>query len=151
MTPFALRALDRGLTAVLVSMLRLAEEELAMNVGAGRIEKCRPVADRVIEEVAARAEQVSGEKRVGDLVRQMAKLRLDEWLAAARNRAGGRNLGYLADRSGVTAALLRKPEEGDWRIFTCLNSLRDVEPTVGLVLVDKPGESGGPAPPGVTA
>jgi hypothetical protein len=28
------------------------------------------------------------------------------------------------------------PSEDDWDTFTCLNSLRDVEPTAGFVLVE---------------
>jgi len=33
-------------------------------------------------------------------------------------------------------ALLTKPDEEDWETFTCLNSLRDVEPGVALILKD---------------
>jgi hypothetical protein len=32
--------------------------------------------------------------------------------------------------------LLKKPTDEDWDTFTCLNSLRDVEPNVPLVLKD---------------
>ncbi len=34
----------------------------------------------------------------------------------------------------VASTLLKDPERGNWQPFTCLNSLRDVEPTVYLIL-----------------
>ena len=37
---------------------------------------------------------------------------------------------------GVTLGLLRHPGLDPWDDFTCLNSLRDVEPSVGLIFHD---------------
>jgi hypothetical protein len=34
--------------------------------------------------------------------------------------------------------LLKQPGPGDWEWFTCLNSLRDVEGTVDLILDQNP-------------
>jgi hypothetical protein len=45
-------------------------------------------------------------------------------------------LGYDEERDGVTVGLLRRPCLDPWDDFTCLNSLRDVEPTVGLIFHD---------------
>ena len=53
-------------------------------------------------------------------------------------RTGGENLGYRAKRDGTTVPLLTKPGTGRWQKFTCLNSLRDVEPMSGFILVDDP-------------
>jgi hypothetical protein len=36
----------------------------------------------------------------------------------------------------VTVGLLSKPSIDPWDEFTCLNSLRDVEPTANLILDD---------------
>ena len=36
----------------------------------------------------------------------------------------------------MTVGLLHRPGIEPWDEFTCLNSLRDVEPTVGLILDD---------------
>ena len=36
----------------------------------------------------------------------------------------------------MTIGLLRKPSIEPWDEFTCLNSLRDVEPTANLILDD---------------
>ena len=66
----------------------------------------------------------------------MLERRLDEWRARADGLAGGARLGYKKKNDGVTKELLRVPSLGDWDNFTCLNSLRDVEPTVGLILSD---------------
>lgn len=66
----------------------------------------------------------------------MLERRLDEWRARADGLAGGARLGYKKKNDGVTKELLHVPSLGEWDNFTCLNSLRDVEPTVGLILSD---------------
>ena len=45
-------------------------------------------------------------------------------------------LGYDEERDGITVGLLHRPGLEPWDDFTCLNSLRDVEPNVGLILHD---------------
>lgn len=47
------------------------------------------------------------------------------------------HLGYRDGRDGTTRGLLRPPGEGEWERFTCLNSLRDVEGTVHLILTEE--------------
>lgn len=39
-------------------------------------------------------------------------------------------------QKGTTVSLLQRPGLERWEEFTCLNSLRDVEPTVKLVIED---------------
>ena len=46
------------------------------------------------------------------------------------------SLGYKKRNDGRTLGLLQSPEQGRWEPFTCLNSLRDVEPTANLILAD---------------
>jgi hypothetical protein len=46
-------------------------------------------------------------------------------------------LGYKPKKDGLTLGLLKATEAGRWEEFTCLNSLRDVEPGVGLILDDR--------------
>ena len=62
--------------------------------------------------------------------------RLDQWLAEAQKAAGGRVLAYDEKKDGVTVGLLNRPSLDAWDDFTCLNSLREVEPTAGLILDD---------------
>ena len=45
-------------------------------------------------------------------------------------------LGYRDAKDGITVPLLRQPGIDPWDDFTCLSSLRDVEPMIGLVLAD---------------
>ena len=90
---------------------------------------------RAIERVARRAELVSGDSKVGADVRKMLQHRVDAWLAEAAQDVGS-SLGYRSKKDGTTRALLRSAGGEPWQTFTCLNSLRDVEATVGLVLED---------------
>jgi hypothetical protein len=135
-TPFAARALDRGLSALLVSLVRLAGVEFNENARAEAIEGNHRYVQRAIEAITQRAKQVVGTNQIGDEVRALLQRRIDLWLAQARRPAGGSRLGYRDKRDQVTKGLLQKPGVGRWEPFTCLNSLREVEPTVGLVLDD---------------
>ncbi len=45
-------------------------------------------------------------------------------------------MGYDEERDGVTIGLLHRPGLESWDDFTCLNSLRDVEPNVDLIFHD---------------
>ena len=54
----------------------------------------------------------------------------------------GNQLGYETKKDGLTTGLLRKPSIEPWDEFTCLNSLRDVEPTANLILTDYGMDSG---------
>jgi len=135
-TPFAPRALDRGLSALLVSLVRLAGEEFNENARAEAIERHHRYVQRAMEAITQRAKQVVGTNQIGDEVRALLQRRLDLWLAQARRPAGGSRLGYRDKRDQITKGLLQKPGVGRWEPFTCLNSLREVEPSVGLVLDD---------------
>ena len=45
---------------------------------------------------------------------------------------------YKRQEGGATVGLLEQASDQDWEMFTCLNSLRDVEGTVDLVLDQNP-------------
>lgn len=136
MTPFAPRALDRGLTALLVALVRLTDGRYATNDSAARVDRGSETVKRAVEAVVRRASLVEESNEVGDRVRQGLERRLDEWLAEAAPKAGGAKLGYKGQRDGVTRALLQPAGSGRWGAFTCLNSLRDVESSVDLILED---------------
>jgi hypothetical protein len=135
-TPFALGAISRGLTALLVSCVRLQGSEFNPNKHASRIERNHPYIKEAIEIIARRAHLVGAGPEVEQLVRGELNERLDQWLAEAQKNVGGRTLGYDGERDGLTVGLLRRPSLDPWDDFTCLNSLRDVEPTVGLIFHD---------------
>lgn len=69
-------------------------------------------------------------------IRAMLERRLDDWLAKIDRLHGGAKLGYQEKKDAYTLALLNKPGIHRWNEFTCLNSLREVEPSVGLILDD---------------
>jgi hypothetical protein len=135
-TPFAPRALDRGLSALLVSLVRLCDGRYAANESASTLEREDPRVQRTIDVIAKRGELVEGQKAVGEMLRKQLERRIDEWLSAAEPKPGGARLAYKPKKDGVTRGLLTQPTAGRWSTFTCLNSLRDVEPSVELVLRD---------------
>ncbi len=136
-TPFSPRALDRGLTGVLAAAIRLQGEDFNANEAAGKIDRNHEFVQTALAGISRRAALVTGSNQVEDLVRQMLKKRLDEWLSQAEATTGGAILGYTSKKDGRTRGLLKKPEEEPFNLFTCLNSLRDVEPNVTLILQEQ--------------
>lgn len=64
-------------------------------------------------------------------VEELLRNRIDEWKKQAGNRAA--QLGYEGKKDGKTVGLLEHSAGQAWTPFTCLNSLRDVEPEVRLI------------------
>ncbi len=135
-TPFSPRALDRGLTGVLASLIRLPGDDFNDNPGAGRIVRQHPYVQQGREAIRRRAGLVKGSVADEALVDEMVQQRIDEWLSRAGAVTGGAILGYEPRKDGRTRGLLHQPADLGRDLFTCLNSLRDVEPTVALVLRD---------------
>ena len=159
-TPFAIRALDRGLTAVFVALLRQHLGSVANwnpNNGAQAVMTTgHPVVSEAIDRLATRAENVSGKPGMAAFVRAQLQQRLDEWAREQLKAAGGgATLGYQ-DKATVVG-LLSTPTVGDWPLWAVPNSLREVEPTINLIIDERdwsiehprpwaaPG-TGGPAP-----
>ena len=86
-----------------------------------------------VDAITRRAELIAGPDAAGE-VRQQLKRKMDLWQKTAQRTAQGSQLGYETKKDGVTVGLLRKPSISAWDEFTCLNSLRDVEPTANLIL-----------------
>ena len=135
-TPFAPRSIDRGLAALLVSLVRLGGSELNANPKAGGISRNHPYIQAAIEVILARAWAV-GDAKTRDRVKQELEAKLDYWLEQAQNSVGGTVLGYQTKKDGITIGLLEQPGPGGWQPFTCLNSLRNVEPSIGLILDER--------------
>lgn len=134
-TPFASRAVDRGLAAVLVSLIRLGDLSSNPNLGAEQVKLAHPRVAWALKEIARRAGRVLQDKASGAAVLEQSKKLLDNWLHEAGAQKGSR-LGYKQGNDGKTRALLKPAGAGTPEPFTCLNSLRDVEPTVALILED---------------
>jgi hypothetical protein len=139
-TPFSPRALDRGLTALLVSELRLTAFELNANEGANRLTRDNPLVAQAVDAIVQRAMRVSGDAAVAADVRQMLERDVDIWLSEIQKKQSAAGvLGYKASPDGRTVNLLKSAESQATHLrepFTCLNSLRDVEPSVNLVLME---------------
>lgn len=141
-TPFALGALSRGLAGLLVSLVRLRGTEFNANESAAKIQITDPYVQDAIETIAKRAAAVGDGQAVADLVRAELSSKVDLWNAEAQNTTGGRTLTYTepwgkgGPTKGTTVNLLHRPGLERWEEFTCLNSLREVEPSVKLIVDD---------------
>jgi hypothetical protein len=146
-TPFAARARDRGLAALLVAHLRLMGTEFNKDDRAANLlSTTHPLVLAAIDDLSKRAALVT-KPAVGEAVRKELTELVDDWVHKAQQKTGGTHLAYSGRnaKDGLTVPLLRRPEIAGWSPFTCLNSLREVEPTVGLILNDQPFDSGPPA------
>lgn len=141
-TPFAPRALDRGLTGMLVSMLRLGNAPLNPNTGAAQLDDLsRPEIKSSRATVQDRAGNVTGSMTVHADTGDMLAERFDRWVQEAGRP--GRVLGYEKG-GGTVAPLLSRPGLGAWELFTAPTSMREVEPGVRLVM-DRAKVDDGPA------
>jgi hypothetical protein len=135
-TPFSARALDRGLSGVMVALMRLWDMHLNGNLKAGELPDTDLLIPQVFDLLARRGENAIDDATVGGRIREMLDRRRDDWLSRVRNQKDYK-LGYKSE-GGATVALLEQASNSDWKMFTCLNSLRDVEGTVDLVLDQNP-------------
>lgn len=127
-TPFASRARDRGLAAVLVSMLRLSDTELAKNVNAGKIDKVNDLSMEIISVFLERAKKMK-------LPTNSIKIHLEELIEAWNNDANKSKLNYFKRMTESESNLLY--QLGSTRskgTFKTPNSMRDVESTAGIYL-----------------
>ena len=154
-TPFSEGAVRRGLAALLVSLVRLEGWTFNDNPDAERMATHRHdgEVDRAIDAILERTDAVASDNAVVDRVRESVKELADDWTGRAQRLHGGKKLGYREKKDGETRALITAPDDGPWQLFTCLYSMREVEPTANLVLqdfgMDAPAEEPlvGAAPP----
>jgi len=141
-TPFAPGALSRGLAGLFVGLIRLRGMPFNPNEAASRIQTTDPYVQDAIDVIVRRAAMIGDGAEVADFVLAELRNKLDLWGAEAQNTSGGRTLTYREPRGsggpqrGTTVSLLRRPGLDRWREFTCLNSLREVEPGVKLIIED---------------
>ncbi len=142
-TPFSAGALSRGLAGLLVTLVRLRGVEFNPNESAARIQVTDPYVQDAIDTIAKRAGLIGDDgNRLADVVRAELQSKVDLWKAEAQNTTGGRVLTYDQPRGGngpkrgTTVSLLQHTGLERWQEFTCLNSLREVEPSVKLIIDD---------------
>jgi hypothetical protein len=136
-TPFARRALDRGLTAVLVALVRHEHAHRALgdrtnpNAAAQRV----PIEDAAIGGVADylrdRAMRSAGDAATARAVGELARNRLDAWFARERRtEKESASLSYAK----AAPTLLDDGLSVRWNEWSAPNSLRDVEREINLQL-----------------
>jgi len=132
-TPFAPRALDRGLTGTMVSLLRLNHNEFNPNQGAEKLDDTtKPEVPLVKQAFSDRAWKVKDQTAKQNSEAMVAE-RIDLWVREANT--AGRRLGYETERrQGDMVALLNKPGITAWDKFTVPLSMREVEPGVQLIM-----------------
>lgn len=133
LTPFAARAIDRGLAALLVSLVRLDSDTYNANKTAAGVNAQDEQVVEAINTIVERAELIVKPDEAKHIRARLVAL-LDKWRADAKRPTGGQLLGYKTEKDGVTVGLLQQAGLGVWEDFTCLMSLREVEPSVSLIL-----------------
>jgi len=155
-TPFADRAMDRGLAAVLVALVRHARPEFESETGAQRVPDHKADKDiqKLIEVVATRAGFVTGDPAVAQRARQQAVSLLDLW-AHRRKELDNVGLTYRKQSDTAVPLLVSSPTKTDE--FSVGWSLREIEPEINLIIsvpapeiVDSPGWAYGPPKDNVT-
>jgi hypothetical protein len=136
-TPFSEGATYRGLAALLVALIRLRgvefnKNELAMRM---RTDTTHPFVTDAIAWIVRRAKLVGGNDTARKVEAEL-KQKVDQWQSRAIRLSGGSRLGYEGKKDSETVPLLSRPGIETWDEYTCLNSLRDVEPTSLLILDD---------------
>ena len=144
-TPFADRAVDRGLTGVLVSLIRESELAYNGNKRAEDFDSGSKLAAYVVRYLRRRARSTT-DQEAEFRVEKALEDRLTFW--NRQRMTPGRRLAYSQPlRADDVAGLLHTPAEGRWRISTCPTSLRDVEPGVQLLLHPEGAAAATDAPP----
>jgi superfamily II DNA/RNA helicase len=146
-TPFAPRALDRGLAAIVVALARHSRPAMTPPPGAIEIVAERSGLTSILDVLARRARRHRAmtpdeEQRLDAALRGRAQDLLDAWAKIGRaNRDTSSPLRYQSYEGGTGAALLHTPLDPELATldkkfgkFTAPRSLRDVEPSVCLWL-----------------
>lgn len=135
-TPFSPRAMDRGLTGAMLSLMRHEYEPFSPNDGAARLDSpSRPEVQATTETISARAWEVTEDPSKKAWSENAMKKRADDWAREAG--LGGRSLVYQRWGAGPTAyPLLEEPGTKAWTDWTVPMSMREVEPGVRLVMED---------------
>lgn len=134
-TPFSPRAMDRGLTGALLSLMRLENDAFSPNEGASKLDRSNQAEiTEAIDVLVQRAWNVSETSSIKNLSERELKERADEWAKEAGR--GGRILGYekRGNEKDKMVALIKSPGIQAWDNWTVPMSMREVEPGVRLIM-----------------
>ncbi|MDH6106002.1 DISARM system helicase DrmA [Anabaenopsis tanganyikae CS-531] len=142
-TPFSPRAIDRGIAAITVALARLGHPKMTPPMGAFDIAQHRDQLQFVIDTIAQRAQMQETEpsqaQAQGEKVESRVKDLLDSWETIANNKT---NLQYQREVGAAPPLLfdtldpeLDKQSSAAQK-FKAQRSLRDVEPTVNIWVIN---------------
>jgi hypothetical protein len=131
-TPFSARALDRGLTGVLVAMARQQHLPWNPNRAAQVAVLDSPIFADIVQELSRRAGEIAGYADSGQLTRDLLEQRLEEWLLQQQKH--GAPLAYRRPFDASAIPLLQEPTAGAWTTWTCPTSMREVEANVNMIM-----------------
>jgi hypothetical protein len=134
-TPFSPRAMDRGLTGALLSLMRLEYADFSPNEGAAVLDQSnKPEILEAIDVLVGRAWNVSENRAIEALAERELKERADEWAKEAS--VPGRTLAYekRGERAATLVPLIKSPGIHAWDNWTIPMSMREVEPGVRLIM-----------------
>ncbi len=132
-TPFSPRALDRGLTGVMIATMRHRfDSYLTANAGARKMlnPSCKEII-RTIEMLARRAEMVTNDSEKRKYAVSNLEFIAEDWSVRACKHSS--KLHYQEDGKD-SVGLLVNPHKFAWTTWTVPMSLREVEEPVKLVL-----------------
>ena len=134
-TPFSPRAMDRGLTGAMLSIMRLTDENFSANDGADNLRQpTQPEMAHAISVLTSRAGNVAEDNSRKQLAQNELKARADHW--AKETAVTGRKLAYEKKGANIDTkvALIKSPGVTAWDNWTVPMSMREVEPGVKLIM-----------------
>lgn len=138
-TPFAPRALDRGATGVLVSLLRGGVDDWAPDRGVTKISAADPRLIDAIGALSQRADQAKATKDQIQAAARAAQMRADDLvtkLTEGTTTYAWRSRGPGSKKEGLTTLLFGAEDASDQQPWVMPNSLRNTEPGIN-VLIDR--------------
>lgn len=129
-TPFSSRALDRGLPAVIVSDLRMKHEELASDDAAINFDRTKYGVNS--STFASRAWKVTDDQNIANEVEKRTDACWVDWDGRAHQPEA--DLSYTGKQGRPSSLMSTSLTPKDRHAWKVPNSMREVEPSVNLVL-----------------
>jgi hypothetical protein len=150
-TPFSERALDRGLTAVVVGLIRheSAHRALGATTNPELAAQVVPLIDAALREmlktISRRVARIEPDPDLPAEIERKVAQRLDQWLDIQRAAQQSAAPISYTGRSAKTPALILEPQPYRWGTWVAPYSLRETEHTINLLLnVDDSSTYGAP-------
>ncbi len=130
-TPFADRALDRGLAAVLVAVIRHSRADWEREPGAHQVPVSNDEVDAAVQWIAERAGAVLGDATKMADIDATCRVLMDEWDRRRKGLEVG-SLSYTSAKDGMDPLL--DAGARTWGTWSAGWSLREVEPETNLLI-----------------